>query len=305
MNTLKNLIPVMMLASACAAAVPSELRDARIAYERVSTGEAAQRTPADVHKAHEALMAAEAAWKDDPKGYHTLDLAYVAQRKAEIAEGKSNIAREAASKQEAQKDLIATQSSIVDKTRTELSKSKTDLDKTQTELAKTQTDLGTSQASTKAVAAQLTVEQQARRDAEKRTAESQAALAKLAAVKEEARGLVITLSGSVLFRSDAADLLPEARGRLDQVADALLQTKERTLVVEGHTDAQGSAQHNLELSQRRAESVRQYLASRGYPADKMSANGLGSQRSIADNKTAEGRANNRRVEIVVKPLSGN
>ena len=146
------------------------------------------------------------------------------------------------------------------------------------------------------------MEQQKRQDAERRAVDAQSALSRLAAVKQEERGLVITLSGSVLFRSDEAMLLPEARLRLDQVADALLETKERTLVVEGHTDSQGSVAHNNDLSQRRATSVRDYLSGRGYPPAQTTAIGYGSQRPVANNKTAEGRANNRRVEIVITPL---
>ena len=135
--------------------------------------------------------------------------------------------------------------------------------------------------------------------AEKKAADAQAALAKLAAVKEEARGLVITLSGSVLFASGKSALLPAAQDRLNQVADALLATKERKLVVEGHTDAQGSNSSNQVLSQKRADAVRSYLISRGYPGDLIQAQGIGEDRPIADNANAEGRANNRRVEIVV------
>ncbi len=130
----------------------------------------------------------------------------------------------------------------------------------------------------------------------------QDALAKLAAVKEEARGLS-SLSGSVLFASDQAVLLPEAQTRLDQVAQALLANKERTIIVEGYTDSRGSDDHNLDLSRRRAEAVRSYLTSRGYEPDRISARGMGKDSPVASNSTAEGRANNRRVEIVIQPAA--
>jgi outer membrane protein OmpA-like peptidoglycan-associated protein len=149
-------------------------------------------------------------------------------------------------------------------------------------------------------AERLSAEQEARAAAEKRAADAQAALAKLAAVKEEPRGMVITLSGSVLFASNRAILLPEARTRLDQVAEVLLTTRERRLTVEGHTDSQGSVNFNLDLSQRRADAVRSYLVERGYQGDLIQAHGLGKGRPIADNSSAEGRANNRRVEIVIE-----
>jgi outer membrane protein OmpA-like peptidoglycan-associated protein len=111
---------------------------------------------------------------------------------------------------------------------------------------------------------------------------------------------VITLSGSVLFASNQSKLLPSAQSRLNQVADALMETKSRKLNVEGHTDSKGTASYNESLSQSRAESVRTYLISRGYPAEKIQAHGIGKDRPIADNASAEGRANNRRVEIVVE-----
>ncbi len=124
-------------------------------------------------------------------------------------------------------------------------------------------------------------------------------LAKLAAVKEESRGLVITLSGSVLFASNKSSLLPAAQSRLNQVTEALMATKERTLVVEGHTDSQGAADFNLQLSQQRADAVRDYIISRGYSSSLISAKGIGKERPVSDNSNVEGRANNRRVEIVV------
>jgi outer membrane protein OmpA-like peptidoglycan-associated protein len=137
-------------------------------------------------------------------------------------------------------------------------------------------------------------------DSEKRTADALAELAKLAAVKEEERGLVLTLSGSVLFQSAESTLLPSAQVKLDQVANALLAVRERNLIVEGHTDSQGSESYNQDLSQRRADAVRDYLVQRGYPADRIQARGKGEGSPIADNASAEGRANNRRVEIIIE-----
>lgn len=324
MKNLFAIIPASMaLLSACAATVPAELRDARQAYDNATRGPAATLTPAELHIAHQALEQAETAWQDDPKGFHTLDLAYVAQRKAEIAEGKARISQEESAKTRAQGELANTQAKIAVETKAELARTQADLNRSKSDLKTTQAAAATisgqltaeqqgrhnaekraadSQSAAAAAATQLTAEQQAHKDADRRTAESQAALARLAAVKQEERGLVITLSGSVLFRSDEATLLPAARVRLDQVATALMETKERTLVVEGHTDSQGSVAHNNDLSQRRAQSVRDYLSSRGYPTSQTSAVGYGSQRPVADNKSAEGRANNRRVEIVITPI---
>jgi outer membrane protein OmpA-like peptidoglycan-associated protein len=128
-----------------------------------------------------------------------------------------------------------------------------------------------------------------------------ASLAEIARVKEESRGMVITLDGSVLFVTGKSDLLPIAREKLDQVAKVLQDADPgQTFVVEGHTDAQGSDQANLALSQARAESVRTYLVSRGVAAERIRALGRGEAQPVASNDSPEGRANNRRVEIVVQ-----
>ena len=116
--------------------------------------------------------------------------------------------------------------------------------------------------------------------------------------------MVITLSGGVLFASNKSDLLPSARLKLNEVADALLkQDSESKIVVEGHTDSQGGAAHNQQLSQRRAQAVRDYLVTRGIAQDRITAEGFGVTRPVAENTSSEGRANNRRVEIVVRPVS--
>jgi outer membrane protein OmpA-like peptidoglycan-associated protein len=139
--------------------------------------------------------------------------------------------------------------------------------------------------------------------ARRKTAEEE--LARLAQVKEDERGTVITLSGSVLFASDQAELLPAAQQRLTEVAKALNSRNPNSqIVIEGHSDSKGSKSYNLELSARRAEAVRTYLISQGIGANRIQAQGLGFTHPISDNKTAEGRANNRRVEIVVQPTHG-
>ncbi len=253
-----------LLVSCSASLPPQELVNARQAYQQASTGQAAQLVPAELHKAQIALDAAEKSFQDAPDSYRTRDLAYVADRKSKMAEALAVTAAENASTAKSKKDYEATQAEIMKKTND-----------------------------------QLVISQKAQVESEKAAADAQAALAKLAAVKEEARGLVITLSGSVLFASNESTLLPAATDRLNQVADALLVTKERKLTIEGFTDSQGSSSYNMVLSQKRADVVRTYLISRGYPGDLIQAQGIGEESPIANNNTAEGRANNRRVEIVV------
>jgi outer membrane protein OmpA-like peptidoglycan-associated protein len=243
---------------------PSELVDARAAFQHASNGQAAQLVPAELHKAQVALDLAEKAFLEDPDSYQTRDLAYVADRKSKIAEALA----------------------ITNAENTSTAKSKKDYETAQAEIMKSKTE-------------QIAKEQKARIDAEKMAADAKLALAKLAAVKEEERGLVITLSGSVLFASNQSNLLPAAQNRLNQVADALLVNKERKLTIEGYTDSQGTSSYNMVLSQQRADAVRSYLISRGYPGNLIQAQGIGEESPVANNNTAEGRANNRRVEIVI------
>ena len=150
-------------------------------------------------------------------------------------------------------------------------------------------------------AEQLEAERQARAEAERRATEALARLERSGevGVREDARGTVLTLSGSVLFASGEAELLPSARNRLTEVADALKQS-DNAITIEGHTDSMGPDAYNEELSLRRAEQVRGFLLSRGVPPERLTVRGLGEYRPVASNSTAEGRANNRRVEIVLQ-----
>src|SRR6202044_3976507 len=123
---------------------------------------------------------------------------------------------------------------------------------------------------------QLQNERQRREDADKRAAQAAADLARIASVKQEPRGMVITLSGSVLFASAKSDLLPDAQAKLGDVAKALgEQDPNAKIVVQGYTDSQGGASFNQDLSQRRAESVRGFLVSHGISSDRVTAQGFG------------------------------
>jgi outer membrane protein OmpA-like peptidoglycan-associated protein len=101
----------------------------------------------------------------------------------------------------------------------------------------------------------------------------------------------------VTFRLGSADLTPESAATLDEVAASLKAWPEVRVEVGGHTDSSGPAELNRNLSQQRAESVRQYLIDAGVAAGRITAVGYGEDRPIADNSTAEGRAANRRVEL--------
>jgi outer membrane protein OmpA-like peptidoglycan-associated protein len=288
-NSVLPLVALSLLAAACGSAPPpKELLDARAAYTRASEGLARELAPAQLDLGKQALDAAERAYEDEGDDPVTKDLSYVALRRIEIAEAEA--AREQAVRDiaKADKEFKESQLDALDKTKAELERERQTKAELEREKQKT--------------AAELEAERKARAEAEKKAAAAMESLAEIAKVKEESRGMVITLSGSVLFATGKYTLLPIARTKLDEVAKALLDQSYKSIVVEGHTDSQGSASKNEVLSQQRADTVRAHLVSRGIPADKITAIGLGSSRPVADNSTAEGRANNRRVEIVVQPL---
>ena len=116
--------------------------------------------------------------------------------------------------------------------------------------------------------------------------------------RDTARGLIVSLS-DVLFDFNQATLKPGAREKLAKVSGILLTYPTLHLNVEGHTDSIGSDDYNLKLSQRRADAVRDYLASNGINAANIQAVGLGKEGPVASNDTAAGRQQNRRVEMVV------
>jgi len=110
-------------------------------------------------------------------------------------------------------------------------------------------------------------------------------------------GILVNLKSSLLFSSDSAVLRPAAVEQLAQLGDILARYPEDRIVIQGHTDSTGSAAHDEELSLRRAEAVRDVLASRGVNPRQMLVEGVGATRPIGDNSTPEGRAENRRVEL--------
>jgi outer membrane protein OmpA-like peptidoglycan-associated protein len=112
------------------------------------------------------------------------------------------------------------------------------------------------------------------------------------------RGLVVNM-GDVLFDTGKSDLRSEAREALAKLTGIVLNYPALQLAIEGYTDSTGSAEFNKTLSEKRAEAVRDYLASQGLDASKLSAQGLGMGNPVADNTTAAGRQKNRRVEIIV------
>lgn len=271
------LVAAGFLAAACGASRPSaELVAARTAFQRIDRGPAAQLQPAEVLEARRALQRAESVHQTAAGSAEARDFAYLALRRAELAEARSRTIANDQARQESLQRLTALQQQKAQQTEGQLRQTQTELEK----------------------------ERLARLEAEQKAMEALKKIEDVAEVRQEARGVVITLSGSVLFASGKTTLLPTARERLDQLANVLKdQTDGQQMVIEGHADARGNDMTNQMLSLARAQAVRDYLVARGVPSDRVVAVGLGESAPLADNDTAEGRATNRRVEIVLQPTA--
>ncbi|HET6347077.1 MAG TPA: OmpA family protein [Myxococcota bacterium] len=247
--------------------LPIELAEARRDYEASASGPAAKAAPAELHIAKQALDKADKAFKEDADDPKVRDLAYIAQRKAAVArtQARLQLAKEQQSDAHARlRDRESQQHQSL-------------------------------QAEVERLRQQLTVAEHSGQEASNKLMELQNAQ-----VRQDERGTIISLSGQVLFEQGKGVLLPRARQQLDEIARALVGAKAQDIVIEGFTDSTGSSRRNAQLSQERAEAVVNYLASKGISADHLRAVGRGPSSPIASNDTPEGRATNRRVEIVVQ-----
>ena len=123
-------------------------------------------------------------------------------------------------------------------------------------------------------------------------------------MRREQESLTATLASDVLFSSGSAQLYPGGREKLRQFAGVLNRYPRTTIQVVGNTDSRGSEESNLDLSRRRAQAVADELIADGVSSGRIASRGVGESMQIATNDTPEGRAQNRRVDIVVSPDQG-
>jgi len=124
-------------------------------------------------------------------------------------------------------------------------------------------------------------------------------LEKIAETKRTEQGLVTKLKSDILFETGKADLKPTAKTNLKEMATIMKKYPENVLAVKGYTDATGTDKTNQTLSQKRADAVKKELTANGIPTTVVSTQGLGPANPVADNTSADGRKQNRRVEIEV------
>lgn len=241
---------------------------------------------------------------------------YIAERRLEVARTAAQVglAQEQLAQLERERDRI-----LLEATRRDAEKNRLEAEKLRLQsLARAEE---ASRAQEEADAARRASElSSAEADAARRLAEAQAAEAQLAkreaelasaaadslrmqlesmTSRRDERGEVMTLSGAA-FASGQAALLPEARASLGRVIEFVQAAGNSAILIEGHTDNRGSSNLNQVLSQRRAEAVREALIEEGVDGQRMTVVGRGMDQPVADNGSAEGRARNRRVEIIIQ-----
>ncbi len=127
-----------------------------------------------------------------------------------------------------------------------------------------------------------------------------AALAAIGKVQQINDEISVVLSNDILFDYGKAKLSRKSKKVLNQAVELLNQIPNRSLLIQGHTDSSGSDEHNMKLSEERAQAVYDYMMQQGLKIKKVTYKGYGEARPVADNSTKEGRAANRRVEFRVK-----
>jgi outer membrane protein OmpA-like peptidoglycan-associated protein len=212
-----------------------------------------------------------------------------AQKQAEAAKADAERAK-AEAEQAAQQAAQAAQ---------EAARQKEEAEKAKAEAVAQQQALAAETAKAQQAAAQS---EQLRQQAEKEKQELRARLLQqlntILATRDTARGLIANMS-DVLFKTGSFELLPGARERLAKVSGILLAYTTLHVQIEGHTDSVGGDDYNQQLSEKRADAVRDYFVQQGISADSIEARGFGKTQPIASNDTAEGRQQNRRVELVL------
>lgn len=118
-------------------------------------------------------------------------------------------------------------------------------------------------------------------------------------VTKSARGIILSMS-DILFAVNKADLKADLKTSLAKVAGILSVYQQFNVSIEGNTDNTGSEEHNMKLSQQRADNVKAFLVEQGIAEDRLTAKGLGMTMPVADNSTKEGRQKNRRVDLVIQ-----
>jgi outer membrane protein OmpA-like peptidoglycan-associated protein len=123
-------------------------------------------------------------------------------------------------------------------------------------------------------------------------------------VQRQGDTIQLIMPGNITFATDSADIASSFYSPLNNLATSFRQYNQNSIEIVGHTDSTGNHAYNMSLSQRRAQSVANYLMAQGVDASRLSTRGAGPDQPVASNASADGRAQNRRVEVTLRPLPG-
>ena len=255
--------------------------------------------PLELKQAGDALNQASAVANGNGSAENIDKLAYLAKQKIALAQevGKQKAAEAAVASSSKQRDQVR-----LDQRTNEANAANLSADKAKQAALVAQSDAAQAQVQTAMAQVDAAVSQRQAQEAQARSAQLEAQLANLAAKKTE-RGVVITL-GDLLFGTDLARLNTDGIRTAQMLADVLQQNPQRNVLVEGFADSTGSAEHNQDLSERRANAVRGALQDLGVAPGRIAVRGYGESYPIAANDTAQNRQLNRRVEIVLSDDNG-
>jgi outer membrane protein OmpA-like peptidoglycan-associated protein len=263
------------------------------AKEATETAEEA-RLMAVKQKAEDEAQAAAAA--REAKARADADAEAKRRADAEAARAQAEKARADAEQAKAEAERMKQEAMAAAQ---EASRQKEEAEKAKAEAVAQQQVLAAETDKARAAAAQSeSLRQQAEKEKQELRARLLQQLNSILATRDSARGLIANMS-DVLFRSGSFELLPGARERLAKVSGIVLAYPSLHVAVEGHTDSVGGDQYNQDLSEHRAQAVRDYFVQQGIPSSAVEARGFGKSEPIASNDTAEGRQQNRRVELVL------
>jgi outer membrane protein OmpA-like peptidoglycan-associated protein len=291
-----------MTLAACQTTPPvnADLAAARSTLDRARNNTFVAKSGAvELDRAQQAMARADAAWTTDRDTDQTRHLAYLARQRAEIAlavgsqaESDARVQQAGAERERVKLDARSAEADRANAT-ARTAQGEARVAKNDAMLSRNQADVARAQADSAQVQAG---EQTNRADSLERD---------LLALQGRStdRGMVVTL-GDVLFDTGRATMQPGAQRSVEQLAQVLRQHPERRVLIEGFTDSVGSEQTNLQLSQRRAEGFAQMLVNGGIAADRIQVHAWGKANPVASNRTAAGRQQNRRVEVLFSDAEG-
>ncbi|WP_027715027.1 OmpA family protein [Desulfuromonas sp. TF] len=301
------LLAALITMAGCAAG-PEEnamLEQARAAYNEARNDPLVmENAPLELAKAEDNLLKAQELWEEKKETARVEHHAYLSRQ-------QSAIARETAQLQKAQQTITEGDAER-NRVLLEIRAKEAEAARRQAQLSQAELKEARARAEEQARMAQIRELEESRRQAEEQAKRAEEAGQKVAGLEAELaelkarpteRGMVITL-GDVLFDLDKADLNPGANLVMDRLAAFLKDHEERRILVEGFTDSTGAEDYNMQLSERRARSVRQALMDRGIAGDRIEVRGYGEQYPMATNETVAGRQQNRRVEILFSDEEG-